>query len=616
MPARARCAPRRAPTQRRSDQALARRRSAAPSPRPRRRFWPLAIAAFVWLALAAAGLVAWLAWDLPHPATALEATRRPGLTLLDRQGGVLARTGDLYGETVLPDRLPRHVSDAVIAIEDRRFYRHAGVDPIGIARAAWMNARHGRIVQGGSTLTQQVAKTLFLAPDRSLKRKGQELLLALWLERAYSKEEILGLWLNRVYFGAGAYGIDAAARLFFGVPASGLSVWQAAVLAGLPRAPSRLNPRADPEAAIRRGRVVLAAMVAADLLTREAARRAEAEASRGFAPAPPRGAGWFADWATDRLPRLPPEAGGDFVLRTTLDPGLQSAAERGLAGLLAAEGERAQVSQGAVVVLDAASGAVRAMVGGRDRQPGGFNRAVAARRQPGSAFKPFVWLAALEAGMTPDTWRDDRPIVLGSWRPENMDGRHRGSVRLGEALALSLNTVAAGLAAELGLARILDAASRAGIRSPQPRDATLVLGTGEVRLIELAAAYATLLNGGLRVEPYGIEQIESGGRIVWRHQGAPARVLPADRAAAMASMLREAVERGTGRAAAIPGRTVAGKTGTSQDFRDAWFVGAVDGLVIGIWLGNDDGMPMRGVSGGGLPARLFREIAVGGRAQP
>jgi len=585
---------------------------AASDRQPRRRRFRLlrwGVLAALWGALALGGVLFWLAWDLPHPAAALEATRRPGVTLLDAAGGVLGRSGDLYGETVRVSDLPRHVADAVIAIEDRRFRRHRGVDPIGLARAAVVNVTQGRVVQGGSTITQQVAKNLFLAPDRSFRRKGQELLLALWLERAFGKDEILAVWLNRIYLGAGAWGIDAAARLYFGVPARQLSVWQAAVIAGLPRAPSRLNPHADPEAATARGRMVLRAMVEAGLLTAEAARRAEAEAARGFAPAPPRGAVWFAAWAQDRLGPLPTEHGSDLLLRTTLDPRLQAHAEKRLAALLAAEGVRLGVSEGAVVALDAETGAVRAMVGGREPRAGGFNRATVARRQPGSAFKPFVWLAALEAGMTPATVLEDRPVAIGSWRPENVDGRFRGPVTLAEALAQSINTIAAQIVAEVGVARVVSAARRVGIVSDQPRDATIALGTGEVGLLELAAAYAPFVNGGRAVVPHGVLRVEAGGQTVWRRETSAVRAIPEERAAQIAAMLRAAVERGTGRAAAIPGRAVAGKTGTTQGFRDAWFIGAVDGLVIGVWVGNDDASPMRGVTGGTLPARLFREIA-------
>jgi len=589
------------------------RRRAAAAPRPRRyRGLRLAVLALLWSGILGAALVVWLAWDLPRPETALAATRRPSITLLDAAGGVVAHSGDLYGETVMPRDLPRHVVAAVLATEDRRFYHHFGLDPIALARAAVANLAAGRVVQGGSTITQQVAKNLFLTPERSLRRKGQEALLALWLERRFTKDEILAIWLNRTYLGAGTYGIDAAARAYFGVPARALTVWQAAVLAGLPKAPSRLNPRVNPEAAIARGREAIDNMVAAGWLTEAEAARAKAEAARGFAAAPPRGRNAFASWAESRLGPIE-SAGGAVTLRTTLDPRLQAAAERALGAVLAGEGARLGAGQGAVVAVRAATGAVLAMVGGRDGSAGGFNRAVAAERQPGSAFKPFIWLAALEAGLTPETVVEDAPLTIGSWRPENIDGRYRGPVTLAEALAQSLNTVAVRLALQVGLPRVTAAARRAGLTGEIPRDATAALGSGSAGLLELAVAYATFANGGRLVVPHGVVSAEADGVTVWRRQGGAVPVIAPEHAAAMASMLREVVSRGTGRAAALPGRVVAGKTGTTSDFRDAWFLGWVDDsegpVVIGVWMGNDDNAPMRGVTGGSLPARIFREVA-------
>jgi penicillin-binding protein 1A len=579
-------------------------------PGRRRRRWLLrgVVLCSLWSLIAGAVLLAWLAWDLPRPESALAATRRPSVTMLDAAGGVIAQGGDLYGETVRPSDLPRHVVDAVLATEDRRFRSHFGLDPIGLARAAVVNLAEGRVVQGGSTITQQVAKTLFLTPERSFRRKGQEALLALWLERQFSKDEILAIWLNRVYLGAGAYGIDAAARLYFGVPASGLSVWQAAVIAGLPKAPSRLNPRANPDGAIARGREAVDNMVEAGWLSRAEAARAKAEAARGFVAAPPRGRSAFAEWAEARLGPIE-SAGGAVTLRTTLDPALQTAAERALAAALGGEGARVGAGQGAVVAVRASTGAVLAMVGGRDAVASGFNRAVAAERQPGSAFKPFVWLAALEAGFAAETVVEDAPIAVGSWRPENIDGRYRGPVTLAEALAQSLNTVAVRLALQVGLARVTAAARRAGLTGTIPRDATAALGSGSAGLLELAVAYATFANGGMLVVPHGVVSAEADGVTVWRREGQAVRAIAPEHAAAMASMLREAVARGTGRAAALPGRAVAGKTGTTSDFRDAWFIGWVGDVVIGVWVGNDDNAPMRGVTGGSLPARIFREAA-------
>jgi len=607
----------RAKAQPRARTPLAARGGAGRKPaRPgrRRRRWLLrgVVLCSLWSLIAGAGLLLWLAWDLPRPDHALAATRRPAITMLDASGGVIAESGDLYGEAVRPQELPRHVIEAVLATEDRRFWSHIGIDPIGLARAAVANLAAGRVVQGGSTITQQVAKTLFLTPERSFRRKGQEALLALWLERQFSKDEILAIWLNRVYLGAGAYGVDAAARLYFGVPARGLSLWQAAVIAGLAKAPSRLNPRANPEAAIARGREAVDNMVEAGWLSPAEAARAKAEAARGFAAVPPRGRSAFAEWAEARLGPIE-SAAGAVTLRATLDPAIQAAAERALATALAGEGARLGASEGAVVAVRASTGAVLAMVGGRAGVPGGFNRAVASHRQPGSAFKPFVWLAALEAGLTPETVVEDAPITVGQWRPENIDGRYRGPVTLADALAVSANTVAVRLALQVGLSRVTATARRAGLTGTIPRDATAALGTGSVTVLELAVAYAAFANGGRLVVPHGIVSAEADGRTVWRRAGDSVPVFAPAHAEAMAAMLRGAVAGGTGRAASLPGRAVAGKTGTTSDHRDAWFVGWVESshepVVIAVWVGNDDATPMRGVTGGSIPARVFREVA-------
>ncbi len=580
------------------------------APARRRRPWRWRVLgwlliASVWaLLLLAAGLL-WFAWDLPRPEAALAAARRPSLTLLDAAGHPFARFGDVVGDKVHLADLPPALPAAVVAIEDRRFWTHWGVDLTGILRAALVDARAGRVVQGGSTITQQVAKNLFLSNARTFRRKVQEVLLTLWLEHSFSKREILEIWLNRVYLGSGAWGVDAAAQLYFGVPARRLSLWQCAVIAGLPRAPSRFSPRVDPEAAAARAREVLAAMVADGAITADQAQAAAAQIA--FTP---RGgaSGWFADWVASQAEGLVPD-NADAVLRTTLDARLQALAEARLQALLDGPGRAAGVQQGAIVVLDAASGAVRAMVGGRDYRASPYNRAVAARRQPGSAFKPFVWLAALEAGMRPDEKVLDAPISVGGWSPRDFDERFRGWVTLADALADSLNTASVRLLQRAGgAAAVAAVAHRLGIADRLPDNATLALGTGDVGVLELAAAYAPLFAGGMRAPPTGLAAIEAGGRPV-PLPAAPARVVEPGLAAAMLRMLGAVVSRGSGRAAAIPGRMVAGKTGTTQDFRDAWFVGGVDGTVIAVWLGRDDARPMAGVTGGGLPARLFHDIA-------
>ncbi len=525
--------------------------------------------------------------------------RKPSLALEDRSGRVFANYGDVVGEPLRLADMPAWLPAAAVAVEDRRFWQHPGFDPIGLTRAVWVNLTSGRVVQGGSTITQQVAKNLFLTNARTFRRKVQELLLTLWLERKFSKREILEIWLNRVYLGAGTWGVDAAARMYFGVSARRVTLWQAAMLAGLPRAPSRFNPRVDPSAAAARAREVLAAMADTGAITAEQARAAGAQIA--FPAAQLLAAGWFADWVADDAEAVTPQD-TDTTLRTTLDARLQSVAETRLAALLEGPGAAAGVTQGAVVALDAATGAVRAMVGGRDYRAGSFNRAVLARRQPGSAFKPFVWLAALEKGVRPDDTVLDGPIRIGTWSPGNFERQYLGEITVEEALAQSINTSAVRLLQKAGGPRaVAHVAARLGVAGRLPNDASLALGTGEVGLLELTASYAAFFNGGLRVVPYGVEAMRT----------APQPVLDPDLAAMMARMLTAVVSRGTGRAAAVAGHLVAGKTGTTQDYRDAWFVGRYDGLVMGIWLGNDDNRPMRSVQGGGLPARLFRDIAAG-----
>ncbi|MBB5688822.1 penicillin-binding protein 1A [Roseomonas alkaliterrae] len=568
----------------------------------------------VWGAVAGCVALVWFAWDLPRPEDALAHTRRPSVTMTTAEGALLATSGDLYGDTVRLRDLPAHLPAAFIAIEDRRFREHGGLDIIGMARALLANLAAGRVVQGGSTITQQLAKNLFLTPERSLRRKVQEALLALWLEARFSKDELLTIYLNRVYLGAGTFGVDAAARLYFGVPAARLTIAQSAVLAGLPRAPSRLNPRVNPSAAVARAVEVLEAMADTGAITPAQAMR-EAERIR-FPPAPSRDAGWFADWVREGIAeRAPPTA--DLLLRTTLDARLQAAVEARLEALLAGPGRAAGVTQGAVVALDAASGAVRAMAGGRDYRASPFNRATQARRQPGSAFKPFVFLAAIEAGASPEESVADTPLTLAGWSPGNGTWRARGTITIEEALAHSVNTAAVRVMQRAGGPRqVAAAAQRLGMPGPFPREASIALGTTEVTLLDLVAAYAAFANGGRRVAPHGIAEARAEGRPLAWLPPAPAQVIAPEAAAAMRRMLAAAVAQGTGRAAALPGVAVAGKTGTTQDNRDAWFIGMAHGIVLGVWLGNDDASPMEGVAGGGLPARLFREILEAARGTP
>ncbi len=563
--------------------------------------------AAVWGSLALGAILLWFARDLPRPEAALDAVRRPSLSLEDRNGHVFAAFGDIVGDPLRLSDLPTYLPAAAVAIEDRRFWSHPGIDLIGLARAAVTDLVSGHIRQGGSTITQQVAKNLFLTNARTFRRKVQELLLTLWLEHTFTKREILEIYLNRVYLGAGTWGVDAAARMYFGVSARHVTLWQAAVLAGLPRAPSRFNPRTDPEAAAARAHDVLAAMVDTGAITQAQAQTASAQIA--FPPTPPLAAGWFADWIAEQAENQAPE-NADATVRTTLDPHLQAIAEQRLSALLDGPGATDGVSQGAVVALDATTGAVRAMVGGRDYRESSYNRAVLMRRQPGSAFKPFVWLAALEKGVRPDDTVLDAPIRIGSWSPADFERSYLGEISVEEALAQSINTSSVRLLLQAGGPRVVaDVAAQLGITDKLPDNASLALGTGEVGLLELASAYAAFFNGGARITPYGVEALRSDGHVIEASHAAPRPTIDPDLARMMVRMMTAVVTRGTGRAAAVPGHVVAGKTGTTQDYRDAWFIGGIDGEIIGIWLGNDDNRPMKSVQGGSLPARLFHDIA-------
>ncbi len=563
--------------------------------------------AAVWLVIAATALVTWYATDLPDVDAALAATRRPTVTLLAADGSVLATRGDLYGMPVRVRDLPASLPAAVLATEDRRFYDHFGLDVFGLARAAIANLRAGRIVQGGSTITQQVAKNLFLSPERTLKRKVQEVLLALWLERRLTKDQILTVYLNRVYLGAGTYGVDAAARRYFGRPATEVSLYESAMLAGLLKAPSRYNPARDPDRAARRTERVLAGMVEAGVLSEAEAKAARS--TRGAAVVRHRRSGrHFTDWVLEQVTAYISPGDADTVVTTTLDPALQRMAEATVRETLAGPGRKAGASEAALVALSP-DGAVRAMVGGRDYGTSQFNRAVQALRQPGSAFKPVVYLAGLESGLAPGTRLTDAPLTIDDWSPRNFSGRHEGPTTVRDALARSVNTVAVRVSERAGRRQVIDTARRLGLTSPLTARPSLALGASEVALIELTGVYAVFANGGYGVWPYGIEAIHGAdGRLLYRRTGAgPGRVVAPRYVAAMNDMLAGVLSAGTGRAAALT-RPAAGKTGTSQNFRDAWFLGYSADLVCGVWVGNDDGRPMRDVTGGGLPARMWRNF--------
>jgi penicillin-binding protein 1A len=559
----------------------------------------------IWGVIGLAGVIAYHAMQLPPASEWRVPERPPNVRILANDGQLLANRGDTGGEQVRLEQLPAYLPQAVIAIEDRRFRSHFGLDPIGLTRAMVVNAQAGRFVQGGSTLTQQLAKNLFLTADRTISRKIQELILAVWLEATYSKDEILELYLNRVYLGAGAYGVDAAARRYFGKSASEVTLAEAATLAGLLRAPSRWAPTRNPEGAEARAATVLQAMVESNFITAEEMALARSNPAATMDRARRGAANYVADYVMDELDRILPLIEGDITVDTSIDPYLQARAELALRTALADQNDGDL--QGAVVSLDG-TGAVRALVGGRDYQQSQFNRATDAFRQPGSAFKPFVYLAALEQGLTPATMRNDVPVQFGDWSPENYSREYRGPVTLADALALSLNTIAAQLAYEVGPQRVINTAQRLGIQSEMERNASIALGTSEVSPLELTAAYAPFANGGFAVAPHVVLRVrdEAGNVLYVRDASGFGRVIDPSHSRAMNAMLSRTLIIGTGRRAALEGWTGAGKTGTTQGLRDAWFVGYTANLTTGVWLGHDDNSPMDGVTGGGLPADVWQ----------
>jgi penicillin-binding protein 1A len=554
----------------------------------------------------AGGAIALVAATLP-PIQSLAIPKRPPSIEIDGlDGKPLAVRGEMGGAAVSLKDLPPYLPRAFIAIEDRRFYHHFGVDPIGLTRAIVADVLHRGVSQGGSTITQQLAKNLFLTPQRSVWRKLQEVVLALWIERKFSKNEILELYLNRVYFGSGAYGVEAAAQRYFGKPAHEVKLAEAAMLAGLVKSPSRLAPSRNPDGAERRAQIVLAAMAEAEFITETMAKTAMAQPAHAVKPVGAGTVGYVADWIMDVLDDLVGHLDEDLRVETTIDPALQAAAEKALVDELAQKGQKFDVEQGALVAMTP-DGGVRAMVGGRNYAESQFNRAVAAKRQPGSAFKPFVYLTALEHGLTPDTVREDKPIALKGWKPENYGHQYLGPVTLAQALAMSLNTVSVRLTLEFGPAAVAKTAYRLGIASKLEPNPSLALGTSEVSLIELVSAYAPFANGGYAIATHVIERIRTVAGKTLYTRVAPnfGRVIDARYVGMMNTMMHETLTSGTAHSAQLAGWTAAGKTGTSQDFRDAWFIGYTGRLVTGIWLGNDDSSPTKKATGGGLPVEIW-----------
>ncbi|HEX8233707.1 MAG TPA: penicillin-binding protein 1A [Caulobacteraceae bacterium] len=582
-------------------------------PAPRKRtglhallYWTAVLG--VWGLIFIVAFFAVFASDLPDTSKLYDIHRQPSITYLDRSGALLAVRGSQYAPPVDLDELPEYVPAAFIAIEDRRFYYHPGFDPIGMSRAMVRNIRARRVVEGGSTLTQQLAKNLFLTPAQTPRRKAQELLLAVWLEAKFSKKQIIELYLNRVYFGAGAYGIEAAAQRYFNKPASKLTLGEAALLAGLLKAPSRYSPLSDTARAERRATVVLDEMVRTRHITAEQRDAAFKEPVRISAVLATQRAQYFVDWVDAQVRQMVGEPEQDLVVETTLDLPIQAAAERAIAnGVRAARGSG--VRQAALVALDG-EGRVRAFVGGVNYADSQFNRAADARRQAGSAFKPFVYLTAMEQGRTPYQTAVDEPITIGNWTPRNYTGKYLGQITLQTAVAQSVNTVAARLATDVGTNNVAATAHRLGITSPIQTQPSMALGAVEVSPVEMARAFAPFANGGAYVSPHGINRIRTNdGRVLFdasaERQGRRA-VVGQPALQYMNTMLRSVISGGTGTRARVPGYDLAGKTGTTSDYRDAWFVGYTGGFVAAVWVGRDDNKPMRRVTGGGAPASIWQ----------
>lgn len=550
---------------------------------------------------------------LPDIEQAVSRTRQPSTTITAENGNEVATYGQVYSAVVMPDYLPKHMTEAIISTEDRRFYQHFGFDIIAFTRAMAVNLIKGRYAQGGSTITQQVAKNLFLTPNKNIKRKIQELLLAFWLEHKFSKEQIMALYLNRVYLGAGTYGIEAAANKYFQKTSADLNLKEAAIIAGMLKAPTRYNPIANPQRAEERARVVLKNMVDEGYINEPERQKALTMKTGALISDKVEGGKYFADWVYNEVNSYIGERENDIYVYTTLDQNIQEAADKILTKTLKANAHK-NVTQGAIVVLDK-SGAVKAMVGGVDYQKSQFNRAISALRQPGSSFKTFVYVTALQNGYQPSDKIGDYPISIGDWQPENIDRKYHGEVTLTEALAKSYNLATVNLAQSLSRPEIIRTAKKMGITTPIQNTPSLALGSFEVKVIDMAVAYSAIANGGYATWPYAIKEIYSrdGYQLYMRESDNENRILDSEAVENITEMLEKVITSGTGRKAKLP-FFAAGKTGTSQDYRDAWFVGFTDKYVAAVWVGNDDNSPMKKVGGSSLPAEIWRKVMLAAQA--
>jgi penicillin-binding protein 1A len=546
------------------------------------------------------------------PAIDLYAVNRPlAFTFLDVNGNEVGHRGAIVGERLKLSQMPAFLPAAFIAMEDRRFYSHNGIDPLGLGRALLLDLRAHHYVSGGSTISQQTAKIVYTNQQRTMSRKLIELIDAAGLEKSLSKQQILQLYLNRIYLGSGAYGVDGAARVYFGTGARHLTLAQAAMLATLTRAPSVFSPRRDLLRAQQRASLVLDSMVDNGAITQAAADEARAHPAVITDRASSEARNYFLDSAADEATRMATVSGvapsADMLVHTTLEPRVQEAARLAALRAINKYGKKTRTSEAAVVMMKP-DGAVSALIGGVDYQDSVFNRATQAHRQPGSAFKPFVYLAALESGLSPWETRDDEAVDINGYKPANFGGKSYGTLTLADALAHSVNTITVNLAQEVGVRNVVAAARRLGITSPLQANASLALGTSEVTPLELTAAYAAFANGGYRVSPYLVTEVDIGAKTVYqRHAPPPSRVIAQSVNRDLTAMLYGVILNGTGGYASLHGREAAGKTGTTQDSHDAWFVGFTTDYVAAAWVGNDDSSPTRGVTGGTLPAYIWRD---------
>lgn len=581
----------------------------------RRRFTFLAGMSLALLAGLVGGYMYWQSLfadmpDLPPNDKLWSINRDFSIEIVDQNGDRLIHRGPLYGDAIDPDTLPPHVVQAFIAGEDRRFYNHNGVDVMSVFRAGFANWRAGYTVQGGSTLTQQLLKNLVLTPEQSIKRKAQEMALALRLETRMSKREILSLYLNRIYLGNRAFGLDAAAEAYFKKDAADLTLSEATFIAALPKAPSRMIADPELEDARDRQRYILSQMVNEGYITLEEAQAASTTPIE-FVPATPDNPllGHVADYVLAELKQLLPEVPSDAVVTITIDPKVQEITHASLKNIIETEGKDRGARNGSALVL-AADGRVLAMVGGLDYKTSQFNRATQAMRQPGSSFKPFVYATAMEKGLRPYTVRvDERTYITKDWAPRNYTGQYYGPVRLRDALANSLNTVAAKLTQEVGASNVVEMAHRLGLNTDLKPYPSIALGSDETTLFDLVRAYGAFARYGKRMDPYLIEKVENTrGDLIYSRKPYPAATVLEPRVAGdMNEMLARVVTHGSGRRAEIENWEVAGKTGTSQNWRDAWFIGYTNSLIAGVWLGNDENEPMSRVTGGTLPAQVWHD---------